>query len=243
MGVRWSIWQIFSGSHGRFRWSDWRFPGALRGTFCYGGAGTLADAGTPTVMASLDTSSAAPASSSWVRLLRRLVIWGALAAGAWWAWPHIPDVVKTPFYAARLSMMEAPVALAMPVQGVNPARVTDTWGGARSGGRRHEGVDIFAPRGTPVLSATEGIVTRVGTNNLGGQVVWVLGPAGQRHYYAHLDSYADIGAGDRVQVGTVLGAVGNTGNARGTPPHLHYGVYGREGAFNPYPLLRAAAGP
>jgi len=140
-------------------------------------------------------------------------------------------------------MMDAPGALAMPVQGVNPARVADTWGGARSGGRRHEGVDIFAPRGTPVLSATEGIVTRVGTNNLGGQVVWVLGPAGHRHYYAHLHSYADIGVGDRVQVGTVLGTVGNTGNARGTPPHLHYGVYGREGAFNPYPLLRAAAAP
>lgn len=194
-------------------------------------------------MSSYESTTAAPATSTWGARLRRLLIWAALVAAAWWGWPHIPDQVKMPFYAARLSMMEAPTSLAMPVQGVNPARVVDTWGGARSGGRRHEGVDIFAPRGTPVLAATEGVVTRVGTNNLGGQVVWVLGPAGQRHYYAHLDSYADISAGDRVQAGTLLGTVGNTGNARGTPPHLHYGVYGRDGAFNPYPLLRAAGAP
>lgn len=194
-------------------------------------------------MSSYESAAAAPAASTWGARLRWLLIWAALVAAVWWGWPHIPDQVKMPFYAARLSMMAAPTSLAMPVQGINPARVVDTWGGARRGGRRHEGVDIFAPRGTPVRAATEGVVTRVGTNNLGGQVVWVLGPAGQRHYYAHLDSYADIAAGDRVQPGNMLGTVGNTGNARGTPPHLHYGVYGRDGAFNPYPLLRAAGAP
>jgi murein DD-endopeptidase MepM/ murein hydrolase activator NlpD len=69
-------------------------------------------------------------------------------------------------------------------------------------------------------------------------VVWVLGPGGQRHYYAHLDRYADIVTGQRVRPGTILGYVGTTGNAAGTPPHLHYGIYEAGGAINPYPLLR-----
>lgn len=141
-------------------------------------------------------------------------------------------------YAARLLAMPTPGALPVPVAGVAPARLVDTWGGARSGGRRHEGIDIFARRGTPVLAATEGIVTRVGTNRLGGQVVWVLGPGGQRHYYAHLDRYGDVHAGMRIASGKILGYVGNTGNAASTPPHLHYGIYTPGGAINPYPLLR-----
>ena len=139
---------------------------------------------------------------------------------------------------ARLAWQDAPSALPVPVQGVSSARLADTWGAARAGGRRHEGIDIFAPRGTPVLSATEGVVMQVGTNNLGGQVVWVLGPGRQRHYYAHLDAYADIARGQLVAAGDVLGYVGNTGNAKGTPPHLHYGIYDG-GAINPYGLLKA----
>ena len=184
------------------------------------------------------SSSDSSAARCALRWLRRAIFWAVVVAVGYYGWPHVPSIVKAPFYGMQLAMMDAPTHISMPVQGVRASRVADTWGAARGNGRRHEGLDIFAPRGTPVLSATEGIVTRVGTNNLGGQVVWVLGPAGQRHYYAHLDSYADIASGDRVQAGTVLGAVGNTGNARGTPPHLHYGIYGREGAFNPYPLLQ-----
>lgn len=158
-----------------------------------------------------------------------LAIWGLLG-------PWLRDAV----YAMRLSAMPAPPTLAMPVAGVRPAALRDTWHAARSEGRRHEGIDIFAKRGTAVRSATEGIVLRVGTNRLGGQVVWVLGPGGQRHYYAHLDSYSDVAPGMRVEPGRVLGYVGNTGNAKGTPPHLHYGVYGLGGPVNPYPLLKNA---
>ena len=66
---------------------------------------------------------------------------------------------------------------------------------------------------------------------------------GQRHYYAHLDRYADIENGQRVRPGTILGYVGTTGNAAGTPPHLHYGIYESGGAIKPYPLLRATAAP
>jgi murein DD-endopeptidase MepM/ murein hydrolase activator NlpD len=142
-------------------------------------------------------------------------------------------------YAIRLGAMPAPVVLPVPVAGVTPNQLADTWGGARSGGRRHEGIDIFAKRGTPVLAATEGIVMRVGTNRLGGQVVWVLGPGGQRHYYAHLDSYGDVHAGMRIDAGKIVGYVGNTGNAATTPPHLHYGIYTAGGAINPYPFLNS----
>ena len=79
-----------------------------------------------------------------------------------------------------------------------------------------------------------------GLFGLGGRQVWVLGPALERHYYAHLDDWAPgLARGDVVQIGSLLGTVGNTGNARGTPPHLHYGIYGADGAYNPWPLLQA----
>lgn len=147
--------------------------------------------------------------------------------------------IERALYTMRLAAMPKPQALPVPVEGVRQRALRDTWGGARSEGRKHEGIDIFARRGTPVLSSTEGIVTNVGTNRLGGLVVWVLGPGGQRHYYAHLDGYSDVQAGMRIEAGRVLGYVGNTGNAKNTPPHLHYGVYDTEGAINPYPLLKA----
>jgi murein DD-endopeptidase MepM/ murein hydrolase activator NlpD len=146
--------------------------------------------------------------------------------------------IERAVYMLRLVAMPAPAALPVPVEGVRARALRDTWGGARSEGRKHEGIDIFAKRGTPVLSSTEGIVSDVGSNRLGGLVVWVMGPGGQRHYYAHLERQADVEAGMRIAAGRVLGYVGNSGNAKGTPPHLHYGVYGMGGAINPYPLLR-----
>jgi len=150
--------------------------------------------------------------------------------------------LESALYAIRLGSMPAPTVLPVPVAGVKPAGLRDTWGGARSAGRKHEGIDIFAKRGTPVLSSTEGVVVRVGSNRLGGQVVWVMGPGGQRHYYAHLERYGDVHAGMRVAPGKVLGYVGTTGNAAGTPPHLHYGIYLSSGAINPYPFLRQQSG-
>ena len=116
--------------------------------------------------------------------------------------------------------------------------LTDTWGAARSQGRTHEGIDIFADRGTPIQSTTQGIVSKVGNNNLGGRVVVVVGPGGAGHYYAHLEDYADIAPNDWVEAGDVIGYVGDSGNAKGTPPHLHYGIYINGSAVNPYPLMR-----
>lgn len=144
-------------------------------------------------------------------------------------------------YAIRLSSLPAPQTLPVPVAGIGPASLANTWQATRSEGRCHEGIDIFARRGTPVLSSTEGIVLKVGTNRIGGKVVWMLGPGGQRHYYAHLDRYGDVRPGLRVAPGTVLGYVGNTGNAATTPPHLHYGIYTAEGATDPYPFLRPSS--
>ena len=128
--------------------------------------------------------------------------------------------------------------LEMPVQGVTKSQVADTWHVPREGDRLHEGQDIFAKRGTPVFSATDGYIFRIGENKLGGQTVSVIGAGGRIYYYAHLDSYApNMAAGDHVTTQTVLGYVGNTGNAASGPTHLHFGVYAREGALNPLPLL------
>ncbi|CAN5733941.1 hypothetical protein BH24DEI2_BH24DEI2_06270 [soil metagenome] len=133
----------------------------------------------------------------------------------------------------------------MPVAGVRVAQISDTWGGARSEGRSHEGQDIFAPQDTPIYSGTEGYVYRIGENRLGGNTVVVVGGGGWRYYYAHLSGYAeDLREGQAVTPDTLLGYVGTTGNAAGTPPHLHLGVYTGEpetcdwDAINPLSLLR-----
>ncbi len=151
----------------------------------------------------------------------------------------VEPMVERALYAAYLVGLPQPKAVMVPVQGMRPVPVQNTWHASRDGGRRrHEGIDLFASKGTPVRSATEGIISRIGTSKLGGKVVWVLGPAGQRHYYAHLDGYAYIRTGQCIEKGALLGYVGNTGNARRTPPHLHYGIYGDSGAINPFPLLK-----
>ena len=147
---------------------------------------------------------------------------------------------KQPYFYWKLQNTELQSPIAMPIEGVQVQQLTDTWGAARGSDRCHEGIDIFAPRGTPVLSTTQGIVREVGTNVLGGKVVWVTGPSSSQHYYAHLEDYAPaLREGDWLEVGELLGFVGNTGNAENTPPHLHYGIYLNDGATNPYPYLTA----
>ncbi len=151
------------------------------------------------------------------------------------------DRVLIPYRIARLVAEPADSHLLMPVQGVAPRAVANTWHAKRSGGRKHEGQDIFARRGTPVLAAADGVVTRLGGGALGGNAVFVTGRGSRTYYYAHLDAYAEgIEPGALVNRGTLLGYVGNTGNARTTPPHLHFGVYGPSGPLNPLPLLQNA---
>ena len=187
-----------------------------------------------------------PVPRDYASLARRLLVAALLIAGlaatGWWAW-------QQPFMAPtrtlwEISRMPPPASLPMPVRGVNVAEVADTWGAERSGDRRHEGVDIFATRGTAVTSTTRGVVGAVREGGLGGRQVWVRGPGLENHYYAHLDGWAEhLSQGDVVLPGDVLGFVGDSGNARGTPTHLHYGIYGDDGALDPMPRLRAGAAP
>lgn len=133
----------------------------------------------------------------------------------------------------------AEATLEFPVQDVTPRAVGGLFGDGRDrGGRRHEGIDIFAPRRTPVVAAIDGVVSPQTTNNLGGNVVWIWSIGrGISLYYAHLDEHA-VSPGDRVAAGEVIGYVGTSGNARGTPPHLHFGVYARPGgAVDPLPYV------
>lgn len=131
-------------------------------------------------------------------------------------------------------------SLRFPVEGATERNVQSIFGDARDGGRRdHHGVDIFAPRGTPVLAAADGIVRSVNTTAIGGRVVWLADASvGQSLYYAHLDDW-NVTNGQRVSAGDVIGFVGNTGNARTTPPHLHFGIYSG-GPVDPLPFIRAS---
>jgi hypothetical protein len=132
-----------------------------------------------------------------------------------------------------------PVAGHLPRAGAHRAQRAELLGRRpRRRARAHQGIDIFAPRGTPAVAATDGVVRRVGENRLGGRVVFLYDPeGGQSLYYAHLDSQT-VADGQRVRAGDTLGFVGNTGNARTTAPHLHFGIYrGGEGAVNPFPFV------
>jgi peptidoglycan LD-endopeptidase LytH len=129
-------------------------------------------------------------------------------------------------------------SLPIPVAGITARQLKNTWGAARSNGRRHEGIDIFAAKGTPIRSTTVGVVQKISEGGAGGKAISIVGPAFSRHYYAHLQRFAALKVGDQVNVGTILGTVGDTGNAKGGRPHLHYGIYLNDGrAVNPYPYL------
>lgn len=134
-----------------------------------------------------------------------------------------PELLANAYYSISLSL--TPV-LINPVSGASNRAIQSFYGDPRDGGgRSHEGVDIFAKKGTPVVAPTDGVVTRAGNNRLGGKVVWMYDKKRQHSYYfAHLDSQY-VAGGESVRQGDTLGVVGNTGNARYTPPHLHFGIY------------------
>lgn len=133
-----------------------------------------------------------------------------------------------------------------PVAG--PVEFIDSWGYPRMMGTPsahwHQGTDIFAAAGTPLVASENGVLARIGTGTLGGNKLWVVGESGNEYYYAHLSSFAEgISNGKRVRAGEVVGFVGDTGNAKGTSPHLHFEIHpGGIGPANPYPLLKAAYG-
>jgi murein DD-endopeptidase MepM/ murein hydrolase activator NlpD len=153
-----------------------------------------------------------------------------------------PEIGADAFF--QIVMTKKPI-YAFPVAGKSNAAIHSYWGAPRDGGARsHEGIDIFATRGTPVLATTKGRVGFAGKRGLGGKQVWLRD--GERNlslYYAHLDSIA-VSDGESLSVGDTLGFVGNTGNARTTPPHLHFGIYkGFDGAINPLYFVRKTEEP
>jgi murein DD-endopeptidase MepM/ murein hydrolase activator NlpD len=124
-----------------------------------------------------------------------------------------------------------------------PHSFGDSFGAPRMMGTEyahaHQGTDIMAPMGTPVLACERGIVTKIGTDVLGGNKLWLKGESGTYYYYAHLSAFAEgLANGQLVEAGRVIGYVGDTGNARGGAPHLHFEIHPDGGAaVNPYPLL------
>ncbi len=137
--------------------------------------------------------------------------------------------------------------LIVPVRGIQLAQLDNTFDDARGQGRVHEAIDIMAPRGTPVLAATDGKVEKLFTSVPGGLTIYQFDPDGRHaYYYAHLDRYAaGLVEGKVLKRGEVIGYVGSTGNASEDAPHLHFAIFvlGPEKrwwegtAINPYPIL------
>jgi murein DD-endopeptidase MepM/ murein hydrolase activator NlpD len=140
------------------------------------------------------------------------------------------------------------VGLLIPVQGVGASSLVDTYEQSRGQGRRHDAIDIIAPRGTPVLAVTDGVVMKLFQSERGGITLYELAPDRRTiYYYAHLDRYAPgIAEGKPLRRGQVLGYVGDTGDAVPGNYHLHFEVsttadpkkYWGGAPQNPYPLLQ-----
>ncbi|HEV7658278.1 MAG TPA: M23 family metallopeptidase [Allosphingosinicella sp.] len=163
-----------------------------------------------------------------------------------------PAEISAALGANRDEAYVSPAGLTMPVLGIAPSRIVDTYSASRAGGARaHNALDIMAPRGSAVVAAAEGTVERLHYSAGGGGITaYVRSPDGQwMYYYAHLDSYAPgLAVGQRLDRGDAIGRVGSTGNANAAWPHLHFAVHRMsasdrwyQGApVNPYPLLAAS---
>lgn len=183
-----------------------------------------------------------------------ILVFASLFWSAWHAAGDLPQDGAAPTPAEIDAALEpramvAPSGLVVPVAGVRPEQLLDTYSHARARGDRvHGAIDIMAPRGTPVLAAAEGVVERLFSSRGGGGITAYVRSPDRRwiYYYAHLDGYAPgLHEGQRLRRGDPVGSVGSTGNANPAAPHLHFAVHlmgpadrwhqGRP--VNPYPLL------
>ena len=162
----------------------------------------------------------------WLLLLPVIVL-----AVASFSFTKNPARAKVP--AASLSK-----ALVFPVAGTK-SYIKDKWGASRGGGiRKHKGIDIHARKGTPVVAVCDGVIVERAHTPIGGKTLWLKSSThGWKAYYAHLDKQL-VKKGQRVRKGQVIGTIGNTGNARTTPSHLHYGIAGGNGWVNPLPYVK-----
>ena len=156
-----------------------------------------------------------------------------------------PD--QAPPIAVAEHVIVGPSGLAVPVVGIRPEQLTDTFDAARGAGRRHDAIDIMAPEGTPVIAAADGKVEKLFNSVRGGKTVYVRSPDGKwMYYYAHLSAYAPgLHEGQDVKRGQVIAKVGHTGDASPDGPHLHMAInqmapgdgWRKGNPINPYPLL------
>jgi murein DD-endopeptidase MepM/ murein hydrolase activator NlpD len=186
------------------------------------------------------------------------VIFGVVLASAFWIWFYsvVPAAggektagSTTPAPAAMAERIEVgPAGLALPVAGVKPEQLIDTFTQARAGGaRRHDALDIMAPEGTPVIAAGDGTIEKLFNSALGGITIYQRSADhGWVFYYAHLSAYAPgLHEGQQVKRGQVIGRVGHTGDANAAGPHLHFAInrmapgerWWNGVPVNPYPLL------
>jgi murein DD-endopeptidase MepM/ murein hydrolase activator NlpD len=142
--------------------------------------------------------------------------------------------------AAKASTKVASKALVYPVAG-NRSYIKDKWGASRAGGiRKHKGIDIHARKGTPVVAVSDGVIVTKDHTVIGGKTLWLKSSTHSwSAYYAHLDKQY-VKEGQYVRKGQVIGTVGNTGNARTTPSHLHFGVKKGSQWVNPLPYVKGA---
>ena len=158
--------------------------------------------------------------------------------------PSPPPTVQSPPSEVKPALTAA--GYVFPVYGP-AASFTDDFGAARADTGWHHGNDIFAPIGTPLLAVTDGTLFSVGVNSLGGNRLWLRDRSGNEFYYAHLSAFSPLAEeGAAVKAGDVVGFVGATGDAVGTPPHLHFEIHpasllglGYDGVVNPYDYLIA----
>jgi murein DD-endopeptidase MepM/ murein hydrolase activator NlpD len=159
--------------------------------------------------------------------------------------------IDAALHSARREIPIAASGLMMPVAGIEASQLVDTFNASRGGGRSHNALDIMAPRGSLVVSATDGVVEQLHHSRAGGITAYVRSDDGHWiYYYAHLDAYAPgLAEGQRLERGDPIGRVGSTGNANAAWPHLHFAVYRmspgprwyQARAIDPYPLLAGNA--
>ena len=162
-----------------------------------------------------------------------------------------PEEVEVEGAPPEPEALEPAGGLAIPVAGIGPDELVDTFTAARGQGRVHNAIDIMAPRGQPVLAAAPGTVLRLFESERGGLTIYQLDPDGETvYYYAHLDAYAPgLEAGDELRRGDTIGSVGDTGNAAPGNTHLHFAMWTVADStqfwdgepINPYPILRDEA--
>lgn len=162
--------------------------------------------------------------------------------------PLHPAATDTPATAPAAAPAVPPGKLLVPVDGIAPAKLTDTFDQPRGNERHHEALDIMAPKGTKVLAAADGKIVKLFTSKPGGLTIYEFDPTEKyAYYYAHLDRYVDgLQEGAQVKRGDVIGYVGTTGNADPNAPHLHFAVFEltpekqwwKGTPVDPYPLLQ-----